>query len=113
MLPPAYSSSTGCELPRTARSGCTLAFGSLSWSSDMVHLSVIEVQRRVIGAAKRAREHAPDEDAERTEAHHQGGHIGADDLEIDNHRVCSLAACWAGTPPAGHASARCGAPPRG
>src|SRR5262245_7394164 len=111
MLPPAYSSR--CELPCTARSGCALAFGSVSRSSGMVHLSVIEVQRRFVGPAEGAREHAPDEDAERAETHHQGGHIGSDDLEIDGHRVCSLVADCAAALPAGAASARCGAPTRG
>src|SRR6266545_6335883 len=85
MRPPAYSSSSGCELSPGSSFGCIGLSGSLFCVSVIAHLSLVEPHRRLIGPDKSAREHAPDEDAERTEAHHQGGQVRSDDLEIGNH----------------------------
>src|SRR5215510_9263727 len=85
MSPPAYSSSPGCELSRGSSSGRTVLSGLLFWISDIAHLSLVEPHRRLIGPDKSTREDAPDEHAERTKAHHQGGQVGSDDFEICDH----------------------------
>src|SRR5436853_4820851 len=86
MVPPAYSSISRCGFSRTSASGRDGLSGPLFRISVIAHLSLIEPHRRVVASRQRAGEHRPDEDAERTEAHHQGGNIGSDDFEVDDHR---------------------------
>src|SRR5215203_6145676 len=94
IVPPAYSSNSGCELSGTTSSGCTglssglVVLSACTWlSSGLIVLSVIadlpviEPCCRLVGAAQRAGKHTPDEDAERTEAHQHCGRVGSCDLE--------------------------------
>src|SRR5882724_3472102 len=112
MVPPAYSSISGCGLSRTSASVRDGLSGPLFRISVIAHLSLIEPHRRVVASRQRAGEHAPNEEAQRTETHHQGCNVGTDDLEIDGHRSLLLgghAVPTAAGEDASAAAARCGA----
>src|SRR3990172_1284895 len=79
MAPPPYSS-TSCSWSSTSLLGLLGALGVVPVCVTF-HLHLVESDGCFVGIVEGAREHAPNEEAERTETHQQGACVGSSDLE--------------------------------
>src|ERR1700674_1801026 len=90
MAPPLYSSNSSSWLASSLV--CLLGVVSVCVT---FHLHLVESDGRLVGTVEGAREHAPNEEAERTNAHQHGACIRSGDLET-LHDSVSLGGGWSG-----------------